>query len=160
MKVSRRVTFIGFNVLGIGACLLSVINSYSTVIIGRFIYGFVAGIMLNITPKMLLETIPMDLYNAGYGASTNFVIELFKIMDMFINIQLYQNASKDGTPPPVEDPTQIPLFTQWRIQFLLPVPFMSLALLIFIFFAREETIDYYVRHNQKDRAIYLMKAVL
>ena len=86
MKVSRRVTFIGFNILGIGACFLSIVNNYSTVIIGRFIYGFVAGVMLNITPKMLLETIPMDLYNSGYGASTNFVIELFKILDMFINI--------------------------------------------------------------------------
>ena len=42
----------------------------------------------------------------------------------------------------------------------MPVPFMSLALLIFIVFAREETIDYYVRHNQKDKAIHLMKAVL
>lgn len=92
------MTFIGFNILGIGACLLSVINSYSTVIIGRFIYGFVAGVMLNITPKMLLETIPMDVYNAGYGASTNLVIELFKVLDMFINIQLYKNASS-ATPP-------------------------------------------------------------
>jgi MFS family permease len=86
MKFSRRSTFIGFNILGIAACLLSVVNSYSTVIIGRFIYGFVAGVMLNITPKMLIETIPMDIYNSGYGASTNFMIELFKIMDMFINI--------------------------------------------------------------------------
>jgi predicted MFS family arabinose efflux permease len=86
MKLSRRKTFIGFNILGIAACLLSVVNSYSTVIIGRFIYGFVAGVMLNITPKMLLETIPMDVYNSGYGASTNLVIELFKIIDLFLNL--------------------------------------------------------------------------
>jgi MFS family permease len=96
MKFSRRLTFIGFNILGICACLLSVINSYSTVIIGRFIYGFVAGVMLNVTPKMLLETIPEDIYNSGYGASTNLVIELFKIMDLFINIQLYRK-NNDGT---------------------------------------------------------------
>ena len=99
MKISRRQTFIGFNLLGIGACLLSVINTYSTVIIGRFIYGFVAGVMINITPKMLLETLPMDVYNSGYGAITNLAIEFFKIMDMFVNIQLYRTASThDGTP--------------------------------------------------------------
>ena len=86
MKLSRRKAFIGFNLLGIVACLISSINTFSTVIIGRFLYGFTCGVMLNITPKMLLETIPMDIYNSGYGASTNLAIEVFKIMDMFINI--------------------------------------------------------------------------
>ena len=144
MKLSRRKTFIGFNILGIGACLLSIINSYSTVIIGRFIYGFVSGVMLNITPKMLLETLPMDIYNSGYGASTNFFIELFKVIDIFINIQLYKNAVAD---PSVSVDHHDHFFTQWRIQFLLPVPFMSLALFVFIFFAKEETIEYYVKNN-------------
>jgi MFS family permease len=147
MKISRRTTFIGFNLLGIAACCLSIVNSYSTVIIGRFIYGFVAGVMLNITPKMLLETLPMDIYNAGYGASTNLVIEGFKIIDIFVNIQLYKNAASDSA---VTVDHHEHFFTSWRIQFLLPVPFMSLALFVFIFFAKEETIEYYVKNNQKE----------
>jgi len=92
MKLSRRLTFIGFNVLGICACLFSIINTYTTVIIGRFIYGFAAGVMLNITPKMLLETLPMDIYNSGYGASTTAVIEMFKVLYLVVNMKLYQSA--------------------------------------------------------------------
>ena len=73
-KESKRSVFIKFNVLGIVACLVSCINTYITVIIGRFVYGVVGGIMISITPKMLQETIPKDIYNKGYGATTNFVL--------------------------------------------------------------------------------------
>jgi hypothetical protein len=52
-KISRRVTFVGFNLLGIFACLLGLVNTYITVILGRFIYGFVGGVMISYTPKML-----------------------------------------------------------------------------------------------------------
>ena len=52
-NLSRRLTFVGFNVLGIIGCLLSSVNTYITVILGRFIYGCVGGIMMTITPKML-----------------------------------------------------------------------------------------------------------
>ena len=51
--MSRRVIFVGFNILGIFACLLACVNTYITVILGRFIYGFVGGIMISFTPKML-----------------------------------------------------------------------------------------------------------
>jgi len=51
-------------------------------------------------------------------------------------------------------------FQKWRIQFLLPIPFMVLSLLIFIVFARKETIEYYVKKNRKEEAINLMKQVI
>ena len=37
---------------------------------------------------------------------------------------------------------------------------MSLALLVFIFFAKEETIEYYVKNNQKEQAIKLLEWVI
>jgi predicted MFS family arabinose efflux permease len=52
-RFSRRVAFVAFNVLGILGCLLSCVNTYITVILGRFIYGFAGGVMLSYTPKML-----------------------------------------------------------------------------------------------------------
>ena len=74
-EFSRRNTFLGLNVVGIMACLLMMINSYYTLVMGRFVYGFIGGLMVTYTPKMMQETIPQDIYIKGwYGASTNFVI--------------------------------------------------------------------------------------
>jgi hypothetical protein len=53
--------------------------------------------------------------------------------------------------------TKDQFFERWRIQFLLPIPFMILALLIFATCARKETIEYYVKKNRKKEAIDLMK---
>ena len=42
--------------------------------------------MISLTPKMLQQTIPMDIYNKGYGATTNFVIEAYRIVDLFLGM--------------------------------------------------------------------------
>ena len=85
-RKSIRRTFLALNLLGILGCLISCINTYSTVILGRFLYGCVGGVMISLTPKMLQQTIPMDIYNKGYGASTNFVIEAYRIVDLFLGM--------------------------------------------------------------------------
>ena len=66
---------------------------------GRFLYGAVGGCMLSITPKMLQETIPIDVYNLGLGASTNFVIELYKVINMYGNKMMYSNYSVGAEQP-------------------------------------------------------------
>ena len=102
---------------------------------------------------MLQETIPIDVYNLGVGASTNFVIELYKVINMYGNKLMYLNYSVTAIQPTY-------FFQKWRIQFLLPIPFMILSLIIFTVFARKETIEYYVKKNRKEEAINLMKQVI
>ena len=134
--------FIGFNVIGILACLLSCVNTYITVIIGRFIYGITGGIMLSLTPKMLLETIPQDIYNKGYGASTSFVIHAFTMFDMFLGVALFHGFGKNGEPLIHGNPT---FWYRWRVLYAIPIPFMILAIIIFVTFVNKETIEYYVK---------------
>ena len=83
-RQSIRKTFVGLNMLGIVGCVISCINTYSTVILGRFVYGCVGGVMISLTPKMLQQTIPMDIYNKGFGASTSFVIEAYRVIDLML----------------------------------------------------------------------------
>jgi MFS family permease len=83
-RASITKTFIGLNILGVLGCVVSCVNTYSTVILGRFVYGCVGGVMISLTPKMLQQTIPMDIYNRGYGASTNLVIEAYRVVDLFL----------------------------------------------------------------------------
>jgi len=87
----------GLNVVGILACIISSIDNFYFILFGRFLYGAVGGVMLSVTPKMLLETIPIDVYNLGVGASTNFVIEFYKVINMYGNKWMYRNY-KDTDP--------------------------------------------------------------
>jgi len=156
VRTSIRKTFIGLNMLGIIGCLVSCINTYSTVILGRFVYGCVGGVMISLTPKMLQQTIPMDIYNKGYGASTNFVIEAYRILDLFLSMQLITETSSGSTVYPAAPQ----FWFHWRIMYLLPIPFMLLSMIIFVIYAREETIEFYVRNNEKEKALNLMKQVI
>ena len=155
LKYSRRNVFIFLNVVGIIACLISSIDNFYFMIFGRFLYGAVGGVMLSVTPKMLQETVPIDVYNLGLGASTNFVIEFYKVINMYGNKMLYSKFDNDVPKTPVDD-----FWQRWRIQFLLPIPFMVLALVIFATCARKETIEFYVKQNRKKEAIELMKQVI
>ena len=139
--------------MGIIACLISSIDNFYFVNFGRFLYGAVGGCMLSITPKMLQETIPIDVYNLGVGASTNFVIEFYKVINMYGNKWMYSDYN-------VKAAQSTHFFQRWRIQFLLPIPFMVASLFIFIIFARKETIEFYVKKNRKEEAIKLMKMVI
>ena len=43
---------------------------------------------------------------------------------------------------------------------MIPIPFMSIALFIFMKYARKETIEYYVINGDKEQAKELMKEVI
>lgn len=117
--------------------------------------------MISLTPKMLQQTIPMDIYNQGYGASTNFVIEAYRIVDLFIGMQLItETSSSSSVDPNASQPPPPQFWFHWRILYLLPIPFMLLSIMIFVIYARAETIEFYVRNNEKEKAIRLMKQVI
>ena len=77
-KISRHETFISFNFYSILACLISCVNTYITAIIGRFFYGITAGVLMSLIPQMLMETIPIDIYEKyGYGILPTLVTKIF-----------------------------------------------------------------------------------
>lgn len=116
--------------------------------------------MISLTPKMLQQTIPMDIYNKGYGASTNFVIEAYRIVDLFLSMQLITETSSGSTVDSAASSSPPQFWFHWRILYLLPIPFMLVSMMIFVIYARAETIEFYVRNNEKEKAIRLMKQVI
>jgi hypothetical protein len=73
---------------------------------------------------------------------------------MYGNKWMYRNFN------PLKEDSPDHFFQRWRIQFLIPIPFMIMALVIFGTCARKETIEYYVKKNRKNEAIALMKQVI
>lgn len=76
-KLSRRKTVIYFNALTLLGSVLSLILNFKIMCLGRFFFGFSAGVLLCASPKIMDETIPPALIDKGFGASTNILMCLF-----------------------------------------------------------------------------------
>lgn len=68
-----------FNWISIIGSLISIIDHFTIICIGRFIFGFAAGVLLTAAPKILEETVPEHLQEFGFGASTNIAV-MFSVM--------------------------------------------------------------------------------
>jgi MFS family permease len=73
--------------------------------LGRFIYGFAAGVILCTTPKMLEEIVPANLMDTGFGMSTS----------LAINIAFFGCLLLGGGMP--EDPKDLAETHYWMIMF-------------------------------------------
>jgi len=47
------------NVVGIVGCLLSVVDQYYIMMIGKFLFGLAVGGLITLTPRIIEETIPV-----------------------------------------------------------------------------------------------------
>jgi len=70
-------------------------------------------------------------------------------MDMMMNTYMFK-LDKKGEG--IENP--------FKVFYLTSIPFLFIACVLFIVFARYNTITYNVQHSLKEDAIYLMKKVL
>ena len=73
----RRKTIIYFNILALIGTALSLVLHFKVMCFGRFLFGLAAGVLLCATPKVMDETIPAELIDKGFGASTNILMCLF-----------------------------------------------------------------------------------
>ena len=74
---------------------------------------------------------------------------------MTVAMVLFQGIKEKNESLTINDNSTF--WYKWRIYYLIPIPFMIIASLIFIVFANKETIEYYVKNNKKDQAILLMQ---
>ena len=57
----RKLPTLVFNWIAIIGSLVSVIEHFTIICIGRFIFGFAAGVLLTAAPKVIEETVPEKL---------------------------------------------------------------------------------------------------
>lgn len=58
MNYGRRMPLIIFNIIGAGACILSVFDDYYVCITGKILFGIATGVLITIAPRVIQETIP------------------------------------------------------------------------------------------------------
>ncbi len=64
MKIGRRKSLIIICIIGIIGNLITFNFYLTTILIGRFIFGFSTGLSSSIVPRMIEETIPSHIYDS------------------------------------------------------------------------------------------------
>ena len=137
----RKRVVLFANVIGIISCVMSIINNTYVMFAGRFVYGFVAGVMVVASPKILNEIIPSHVMDNGYGISTNLAINLYVLISMVMGV---------GMP---ESPDELKTTNYWKVIYLGPVIAHILGMALLFAFHKEDSLHYHIMKGEKDIAI-------
>ena len=132
---NRRAPIIIFNWIAMIGCMISIIENFTIVCIGRFMFGFSTGVLIIAAPKILEETVPDYYLKRGYGASTN----LFAMGGLMINMLLCSKIPSNGL-----DTKTLDVDNFWKFIYLLPILSCSISFLMFVFVHQYDSIILHV----------------
>lgn len=128
--------------------MISIIEHFVIICIGRFIFGFASGVLLTAAPKVIEETVPDHLQEFGFGASTN----IFVMFSIMINLMLGNWIPSDGFDKENLDVDQF-----WKVIYLAPVVPSGLALLLNLFVHNYDSLNFHVKHHQESKALVILQ---
>ena len=91
----RRLCIIGFNLVAAVGTFLTMFLNLPMICIGRFIFGFACGTFSVAGPKMLDETIPINL-SSSFGTATNSFMAGGIMIAIVLGILLPEEIDKQG----------------------------------------------------------------
>lgn len=86
----RRLIIFFMNAVVIFGAGLTLIRTVPTIIIGRFVCGFAAGILNMCSMKSIVETVPMK-YSGAFGAMTNIFLNIGAMLCSILGMALPTN---------------------------------------------------------------------
>ena len=150
MKSGRRLPLILFNIVGMVGCVLSIIDNYAIMILGKFLFGMGAGVLIAVAPRMLEETIPHEIFDKGFGAMTNIGVDTLSLTCTIFMIFL----------PKKESPKlQKEAIYLYKILYLIPFPMFALSFILNILCFRRETLGFYIHHKDKENSIRCIRQI-
>jgi MFS family permease len=148
MKTGRRKALLIFPLIGAIGSILSVINSYPVMMLGKFLFGLGAGACITVAPRVLEETVPSEFFDKyGFAAMTNLGVDIMilinTIMVLFMPKEGHKYMDKEVTP---EILAKNDLFIYL---YLIPVPLFAIAFILAIMCFRRETPGFYIHKKNK-----------
>ena len=142
----KRVVLVS-NLMGIVGCVLSINHNTYVMFAGRFVYGFVAGVNVVASPKILNEIIPSHVLDKGYGISTNLAIYFYILMSMILGV---------GMPNTTE---QLKTSEYWKFIYLGPALAHVIGSIFLIFVHKEDSLHYHVMKDEKEKAMSIIQKI-
>ena len=127
LKAGRRRAHIIACIVGIVGVLLTMVEQYWALLVGRIIFGVACGFQCVAGPRYIEEYVPIKVYSI---AGPSFAFSQ--------NIGILIALSGGALLPPDTAPAQEILDSNsWRILFAIPIPFYLLILVSMLFFYQE-----------------------
>lgn len=144
----RRVAIIVFNVFSAIATALTMFLNYPAIVIGRFFFGFCCGVFSVAGPKMLDETVPIQL-SSSFGTATNTFLSGGIMVALLLGAGLPDDSDFEGQ---VDDGF-------WRVIYGFPLICNVITILMFLTCFREDSITYSISTDNDADALSLIKKV-
>jgi hypothetical protein len=132
-----------FIYVGVG---LTLIRTIPTIMVGRGLCGFAAGVFNMINAKCIFESVPAK-YAGIMGCSTNINMVLFGLICSLLGMSLPADA------------TQMPFDQMWRLVYGFPLIFMTLQLLLCLVPFKAEPIDFCIQKGDDAGAMFMIEKV-
>lgn len=139
MKKGRRTAFLIFPLIGCLGSILSIFDNYILMMIGKFMFGLGAGVMITVAPRVLEETVPPEYFDKfGFGAMTNVGVDVMVLTNTIMVMFMPKEGAKHVT-------TEILAKSDlYKYLYLLPVPLFGTAFVLAIMCFRRETPGFYI----------------
>ena len=118
------------------------------IIIGRYFFGFCCGVFSVAGPKMLDETVPIQL-SSSFGTATNTFLSAGIMFALLLGAGLPNDDDVEGQK---EDKF-------WRVLYGFPYICQATTILMFMTCFREDSITYSISQGKDEDALSLIKKV-
>lgn len=143
MKIGRRKALMLTLLLGIFGCALTMNLEFTSLIIGRFIYGFSAGLISSICPRFMEETIPNRLFDS-LQPTFCFSQTVGTISAYFLGIIL----------PDDDDFDALVATDRWLVIYAYyPISLFLLTFLAFVFIIKYDSVKFLVVQDKEEEAL-------
>jgi MFS family permease len=160
LKSGRRKAMLVFPLIGVLGSVLSVLDSYTVMILGKFLFGLGAGVCITVAPKVLEETIPPEYFDKfGFGAMTNVGVDIMILLNTIMVLLMPQEGHKWPTKDGKVQVTKEILAQSdlYKYLYLVPVPLFGIAFLLAIMCFRRETPGFYLLKKNKEQAVRALR---
>lgn len=144
----RRKAIIIFNVFAAVATALTMFLNIYMIVIGRFFFGFCCGVFSVAGPKMLDETVPIQL-SSSFGTATNTFLSGGIMVALLLGAGLPEQDDIQGQ---IDDGF-------WRVIYGFPFACQAITILMFLTLFREDSITYSISTDNDADALSLIKKV-
>ena len=110
-SLGPKKTIIIFNIFGLIGSVMALQLSFKLMCLGRFFFGLTSGVLLCATSRILEDTIPVRLFDKGFGTSTNILMQVFSLTLLLMAIGMPDNRDELETT------------RWWRCIYGLQIPF-------------------------------------
>lgn len=142
----RRRAILLMNILIYIGASFTLVRTLATILIGRFICGFAAGIFQMCSIKSIFETVP-EKHCGVFGSLTNIFLNFGGLFCVVLGMAVPQNEEDYADDQ------------MWRLSYAFPMVLSTLQIVLLLAVFKWEPIDFSIKAGQDEKALQFIAKV-